>query len=415
MSHALQRPPGSTATGPGPAATPVPFPARAVVDLAAISHNVGVLRQRAGRAGVMAVVKADGYGHGLVPAARAALAGGASWLGVAQLVEAVRLREAGVRAPVLSWLHAPGAGFAEAISHDIDLGVSATWMLDEVAAAARQTGRTARVHLKADTGLGRNGAYVFPAGTGGPGPTDWSALVDLAARLEAEGAVRVTGLFTHFAYADAPHHPTVLAQQEAFADAVALAERAGLRPEVRHMSNSAATLTTPAAAWDLVRPGLAVYGLTPAPEVGSSADFGLVPAMTAVAHAAVVKRVRGGQGVSYGHTYTTPGPTTLVDVPLGYADGIPRHASGRAEVLVAGQRRPIAGRVCMDQFVVDVGDLPVAPGDDIVLFGPGTRGEPTAQDWAEAVGTINYEIVTRFGPRVPREYVGAPPDGQETW
>ncbi|USQ79375.1 alanine racemase [Ornithinimicrobium faecis] len=401
------------------ATTPVPFPARVVVDCGAIAANVGVLREHAGSAGVMAVVKADAYGHGLVPAAQAALAGGASWLGVAQLTEGLALRAAGVTAPVLSWLHAPGAGFAAAVRAQIDVGVSAVWMLEEVAAAAREVGQTARVQLKVDTGLGRNGAYQFSPD--GVTRSDWSLLVDRARALEAEEAVRVTGLFTHFAYADAPQHPTVLAQQEAFADAVALAERAGLRPDVRHMSNSAATLTTPAAAWDLVRPGLAVYGLTPAPEVGSSADFGLVPAMTAIASASVVKRVPAGQGVSYGHTYTTTSPTTLVDVPLGYADGVPRHASGVAEVLVAGERRRIAGRVCMDQFVVDVGDLPVSAGDDIVLFGPGTRGEPTAQDWAQAIGTINYEIVTRFGPRVPREYVGAQPEhpasganGQET-
>ena len=393
------------------AGRPVPFPARVVVDLAAITSNVTVLRERAGDAGVMAVVKADAYGHGLVPAARAALRGGATWLGVAQLPEAMALRAAGITEPVLAWLHSTGAGFAEAVRADVDLGVSGTWMLHDVAAAARSTGRTARVHLKADTGLGRNGAYLFPTGTG---PTEWQDLVQAAARLEAEGAVRVVGLFSHFAYADSPEHPTVLAQQEAFTDAVSQAERAGLRPEVRHLSNSAATLTTPSAAWDLVRPGLAVYGLTPAPAVGSSEDFGLVPAMTALASASVVKRVPAGQGVSYGHTYTTTAETTLVDVPLGYADGVPRHASGRAEVLVAGQRRRIAGRVCMDQFVVDVGDLPVAPGDEIILFGPGTRGEPTAQDWAEAVGTINYEIVTRFGPRIPREYVEAPADGQET-
>lgn len=393
-----------------PAAPAVPFPARVVVDLAAITSNIRVLRERAGAAAVMAVVKADAYGHGLVPAARAALRGGATWLGVAQLPEAMALRAAGITEPVLAWLHSTGAGFAEAIRWEVDLGISGTWMLEEAAAAARSTGRPARVHLKVDTGLGRNGAYLFPTGAGS---TDWQALVELAARLEAEGVVRVVGLFTHFAYADAPEHPTVLAQQEAFADAVAQAERAGLRPEVRHMSNSAATLTTPAAAWDLVRPGLAVYGLTPAPAVGSSEDFGLVPAMTALASASVVKRVPAGQGVSYGHTYTTTSETTLVDVPLGYADGVPRHASGLAEVLVAGERRRIAGRVCMDQFVVDVGDLPVAPGDEIILFGPGARGEPTAQDWAEAVGTINYEIVTRFGPRVPREYVDAP-DGQET-
>ncbi len=379
-------------------------PAEVRIDLDAIAANVGELRRRAGAADLMAVVKADAYGHGLVPSARAALAGGAGWLGVAQLQEALALRAAGITAPVLSWLHAPGMDFAPALTAGIDLAASAPWTLNAVLEAARATGETARVHLKVDTGLGRNGAFLADAGAR---HTDWQILVDHARRLEAEGAVRVVGIFTHFAYADAPGHPTVRHQQEAFADAVAIAERAGLTPEVRHMSNSAATLTTPESAWDLVRPGLSVYGLSPAPEIGTPEQLGLVPAMTAVARAAVVKRVPGGQGVSYGHTYTTPGPTTLVDIPLGYADGVPRHASNRASVLVEGERRRIAGRVCMDQFVVDVGDLPVRAGDEVVLFGPGTAGEPTAQDWAESVGTINYEIVTRFGPRVPRVYVGS--------
>lgn len=260
------------------------------------------------------------------------------------------------------------------------------------------------MQLKVDTGLGRNGA--FHQRVGGAARSDWETLVDAAARARAGGSVEVTGIFTHFAYADAPHHPTVRAQQEAFTEAVRVAEAAGLRDLLRHMANSAAVLTSPESAWDMVRPGVAVYGLSPVPELGSSADFGLVPAMTATARVALVKEVPQGQGVSYGHTYTTPAPTRLADVPLGYADGVPRHASNRAEVLVGGARRRIAGRVCMDQFVVDVGDLPVAAGDEVLLFGPGTHGEPTAQDWAEACGTINYEIVTRFGARVPRVHLG---------
>jgi len=378
-------------------------PARVTVNLDAVTANVAVLKGHAGRAEVMAVVKADAYGHGLVPCALAALAGGATWLGVAQLTEALTLRTAGVEAPLLVWLLAPGLDLAPAVAAGIDLGVSAPYALDAVVAGARQTGVTARVQLKADTGLGRNGAFSLPAGRP---HTDWEVLVQRARELESEGVLRVTGLFTHFAYADAPQHPTVRAQQEAFADAVAVAERAGLRPDLRHMSNSAATLTTPGAAWDMVRPGLAVYGLSPVPDLSSSADLGLIPAMTATARVALTKRVPVGQGVSYGHTYRTGGETTLADVPLGYADGVPRHASGLAEVLVAGQRRRIAGRVCMDQFVVDVGDLPVGEGDEVVLFGPGTNGEPTAQDWADAAGTISYEIVTRFGPRVPRQFAG---------
>lgn len=380
------------------------WPARATVDLDAIAANVRALRERVGGTELMAVVKADAYGHGLVPSARAALAGGACSLGVAQPSEALALRAAGVAAPVLTWLVAPGNDVAPLIAAGVEVAVSGPWLLDELAAAARSTGTPATVQLKADTGLGRNGALSLPLG--GDPRTDWADLVDHAARLEAEGAVRVRGLFTHFAYADAPEHPTVRAQQEAFADAVALAERAGLRPEVRHMANSAATLTTPQAAWDMVRPGLAVYGLSPVPDIASATELGLRPAMRVTARVAVAKRVPAGQGISYGHTYVTRSETTVVDVPLGYADGIPRHASGAAPVQVGGRRFTVAGRVCMDQFVVDVGDLPVGAGEEVVLFGAGDDGEPTAQDWADAAGTISYEIVTRFGPRVPRVHVG---------
>ncbi len=390
---------------------PAVHPAYAQIDLAAIRHNVASLRERAGAAALMAVLKADGYGHGLVPVARAAVEAGADWLGTAQLAESLDIRAAGITVPLLTWLHAPGVDYEPALAADIDLGVSAPWGLAEVLRAASVTGRTARVHLKVDTGLGRNGAYALGGGRTGAGHTDsgrtdYSELVDQAAAAQAEGSVEVVGVFTHFAYADAPTHPTVRAQQEAFADAVRVAERAGLHLQVRHMSNSAATLTTPEAAWDMVRPGLAVYGLSPVPDLGSSADFGLVPAMTAVARVATVKRVPAGQGVSYGHAFTTSTETTLADVPVGYADGIPRHASNAGQVLLCGECRPVAGRVCMDQIVIDAGDLPVECGDEVLLFGPGTRGEPTAQDWAQAAGTISYEIVSRFGPRVPRVYVG---------
>jgi alanine racemase len=375
-------------------------PAWATIDLAAIEHNVAELRSRAGSAALMAVVKADAYGHGLVPSAQAAVRAGADWLGVAQMAEALALREAGVSAPLLTWLHTSGVDYARAITADVEIGLSAPWAVREVGVAAAEVGRPARVHLKADTGLGRNGAYT--------GSRDWADLVHAAAAARSEGLLEVTGLFTHFAYADAPGHPTVRAQEEAFASAVELAEQAGLRPVVRHMSNSAATLTNPGAAWDMVRPGLSVFGLSPVPDIGDPAAFGLVPAMTVTARAATVKRVPAGQGVSYGHTFTTERETTLVDVPVGYADGVPRHGSNAVQAWVAGRRCPIAGRVCMDQFVLDVGDERVAAGDEVVLFGTGARGEPTAADWAEAVGTIDYEIVTRFGPSLPRVYTGGP-------
>jgi len=373
------------------------LPSRAVVDLGAIRDNVAALATHAGSAAVMAVVKADGYGHGLLPSARAAVRGGATWLGVAHLGEAMELRAAGLTVPVLSWLHVPGSDFAAAIAADVDLSVSALWALEEVAAGARVLGRTARIHLKVDTGLGRNGAFG----------DDWPVLVDAARRLEAEGAVRVVGVWSHFVYADAPAHPTVRLQQERFVEAVAQAERAGCRLEVRHLANSAATLTNPSASFDLVRPGLAVYGLSPVPDLGDPASFGLTPAMTFAAALAVTKTVPAGQGVSYGHQYVTAQETTLALVPAGYADGIPRNATNVGPVSIGGVRHTVSGRVCMDQFVVDVGPQQrVRPGEEVVIFGRGGAHGPTAEDWAAATGTISYEIITRIGARVPRIYVG---------
>jgi alanine racemase len=381
--------------------TPVPH-AQVRVDLAAIRDNVAELGRRASSAAVMAVVKADGYGHGLVPSARAALAGGATWLGTAVLAEALALRAADVPGRILAWLAAPGERWGDAIEADVDVSASAVWAIDEIAAAARATGRAARVHLKVDTGLGRSGATV----------EDWPTLVDAALKAQADGLVEVVGLWSHFAIADAPGHPTVVGQIEAFKDAVALAEARGVAPEVRHLANSAATLTRPDARFDLVRPGLAVYGLSPVPDQAAPQEVGLRPAMSVRARLALVKRVPAGQGVSYGHFYVTDRETTLGLVPLGYGDGVPRHGSSGdggpgAPVLAAGRVRPVAGRVCMDQFVLDLGDAPAAAGDEVVLFGDASAGEPSAQDWALACRTISYEIVTRFGPRLPRVYTHA--------
>ncbi|WP_421734695.1 alanine racemase [Cellulomonas sp.] len=378
------------------------YPARAVVDLAAVRANVRSLAAHAPTAQVMAVVKADGYGHGLVPTATAALAGGATWLGAAQVDEALALRRAGIAdARVLTWLYAPGAPLREAVEADIDVSVSAPWALAELVAAARASGRTARAHLKVDTGLGRNGLT----------PGDLAELLPEVLRLRAEGAVQVVGLWSHFAFADEPEHPTVKLQAEVFAETLETVERAGVTLEVRHLANSAATLTTPAAHYDLVRPGIAVYGLSPVPQLGGPDDFGLVPAMTLEAELANVKRVPAGQGVSYAHQYETPQDTVLGLVPLGYADGIPRHASGTQErpggpVRVGGRTLGVAGRVCMDQVVLDLGPgATEQAGDRVELFGTGHDGGPTAEDWARAAGTISYEIVTRVGARVPRVHV----------
>ncbi|MDI3405546.1 alanine racemase [Streptomyces cavernicola] len=375
-----------------------PLRVRAEIDLAALRANVRALRARAPRAEFMAVVKADAYGHGMLPCARAALEAGATWIGTATPQEALAVRAAGIgpdEARVLCWLWTPGGPWREAIEADVEVSVSGMWALREAVAAAREAGRTARVQLKADTGLGRGGCQ----------PADWPELVEESLKAEAEGAIRVTGIWSHYACADEPGHPSIAAQSAAFAEAVAYAEDAGLRPDVRHIANSPATLTLPEAHYDLVRPGIAMYGISPSPEIGAPADFGLRPVMTLAASLALVKHVPEGHGVSYGHHYATPAATTLGLIPAGYGDGLPRHASGRAPVLVGGKVRTAAGRIAMDQFVVDLdGDEPVA-GDEAVLFGPGDRGEPTAEDWARAADTIAYEIVTRIGSRVPRVYV----------
>jgi alanine racemase len=388
-------------TSAPPSATAVPAAGRprtaAYVELAAIRSNVRALRERTtAGAQLMAVVKADGYGHGLLPSARAALEGGADWLGVAFLEEALALRAAGVGAPLLAWLVAPGEDVAPAVAADVDLGVYGRDGLAVVVAAARATGRTARVHLKADTGLSRGGAT----------PADWPALCEAAAQAEADGAVRAVGVWSHFAFADGgPDHPVQRRQVGVFREALEVAARAGLRPDVRHLANSAATLTAPDTHFDLVRPGVSVYGLCPVPQLGAPADFGLRPAMTLASTVALTKRLPAGSGVSYLHRYTTARETTVALVPLGYADGVPRAATSCGQVLLGGRRRTVAGTVCMDQFLLDVGDDAVAAGDEVVLFGPGDRGEPTAQEWADLLGTIDYEIVTRVGARVPRVHL----------
>ncbi|WP_371617446.1 alanine racemase [Streptomyces sp. NBC_00454] len=367
----------------------------AEIDLDAVRANVRALRERAPRAEVMAVVKSDAYGHGAVPCARAALEAGATWLGTATPEEALALRAAGVGGRILCWLWTPGGPWREAIEADVDVAVSGMWALEEVRAAARAAGRTARIQLKADTGLGRNGCQ----------PADWAELVGAAVAAQAEGTVHVTGLWSHFACADEPGHPSIALQLTAFRDMLAYAEKEGIEPEVRHIANSPATLTLPESHFDLVRCGLAVYGVSPAPELGTPAQLGLRPAMALKAFVALVKEVPAGHGVSYGHHYVTEDETRLALIPAGYADGIPRHASGRGPVLLGGRTRYAAGRVAMDQFVVDIGlEDRVLPGDEVVIFGDGERGEPTAEDWAQAAHTIAYEIVTRIGVRVPRVY-----------
>jgi alanine racemase len=365
---------------------------QAVIDLGAITANVAALREHVPGSQVMAVVKADGYGHGMIPAARTALAGGAHWLGVADLTEAVTLRRAGIAAPLLC-LMAFGEPL-EAVRQRVDLTAGSVAFAAKVAEAADRAGVRARLQLKADTGLSRGGATR----------ADWPALVEAALEAQARGLIRVTGLWSHFACADLPGHPSITAQLDAFAEACSFAEKAGLTPDVRHIANTAAALTVPESRLDLVRFGGALYGLSTLP---GGAPSWLRPAMTLRARLALVKRVPPFSGVSYGHRYITSRETTLGLVPLGYADGVPRAASGFPLVTARGRRWPITGTVCMDQFVVDFGDEPVEAGDEVVLFGPGDGGEATAQEWGEAIGGISYEIATGLGTRVPRTY----PDG----
>jgi alanine racemase len=370
------------------------------VDLDAISANVGVLREHAPASALLAVVKADAYGHGLLPCARAALAGGAQWLGTALLAEAAQLRQQGITAPILAWLWSPeDPDLVSCVRDEIDVTASSLWQLEAITSASHATGTRARVQLKIDTGLGRNGATQ----------QEWPILVERAAHLQATGTVQVTGVWSHFAVADSPSSAVTADQLVAFDQALEVVAASGLTPQFRHIANSAATLAAPQAHYDLVRPGIAIYGVSPGGELGPPEQYGLKPAMTLRARLAGVKRVPAGQGVSYGHEYVTTSATTLGLVPLGYADGIPRAAGGHAPVLAAGRQRTIAGRVCMDQFVIDLGDDPARPGDEVVLFGDPARGEPAAEQWAVAAGTIGYEIVTRLGPRIERTWVGVQP------
>lgn len=358
------------------------------VDAGAITRNVERLAAST-TAQVMAVVKADAYGHGLILAGRAARAGGATWLGVAQPQEALALRAAGDTGRLFSWLYGPEVPAAELIAADVDLSASSLQVLQQIIAAAQAGAGTARLHLCVDTGLGREGVPL----------TQLPLLIDAAREAESRGDIQVVGIWSHLAWADAPGHPTIDTQAGVFRQACIMAEQRGLAFEVRHLANSACTLTRPDLHFDLVRPGIAVYGLPPV-EDPAGQGFGLEPAMRVTSTLALVKEVDAGHGVSYGHEYITPFPTTLGLVSAGYADGVFRAAGGKAEVAIRGRRYQIAGRVCMDQFVVDLGPgAECQAGDEVVLIGP---DGPTVREWADDVGTIDYEIVCRFGGLRPK-------------
>jgi alanine racemase len=360
--------------------------AEAIIDLDRITANVSHLKSIAG-VELMAVVKADAYGHGLVPVARAAVAGGATYLGVALLEEAIALREAGITAPILAWLVPPGSDYTSAVEHDIELAAASIIALQEIGAV--KSDRRPRVHLEVDTGMTRGGFLA-----------EWG-------KLDAHHVanIDIVGIFSHFARADEPGQAQNDLQRDRFATMVATLESFGFTNIVRHLSNSAATLEDPQSKFDMVRTGIAIYGLTPdVKTLGSSASLGLASAMTVRAKLHLVKEVPAGSPVGYGATAVTDRDTKLGVVAMGYADGIPRVAQG-AGIFFQGNRAPIIGRVSMDQFVVDLGpDSPAISGDWVEIFGDGSDGGYTAEDWGSASGSINYEIVTRIGPRVPRIY-----------
>ncbi|MGL4338907.1 MAG: alanine racemase [Rhodoglobus sp.] len=358
----------------------------ALIDLGAITKNVIALRSAVGDTATMVIVKANAYGHGAVPVARAALDAGVEWLGTADLDEACALRAAGIQAPVLAWLHDPEQDFTEAIAANIDLGVSYLTQLDRVAAASG----IGQVHLKLDTGLGRNGAA----------PADWPELFEQAAAHQRAGRIIVRGILSHLAGAGVEGDVQQIAL---FDTGLAAAASCGLTPEFIHIASSGAALRQPSSRFTLVRLGIAAYGLSPQHDLDAPA-LGLTPAMQLSAAIVSVKRVAAGTGVSYGHDYVAAADTTLALVPLGYADGVPRSASGRGPISINGVTYPVAGRVAMDQCVVDVGDAAVGLGDRAVLFGDPSTGVPSVDQWAQAAGTINYEIVTRIGPRVTYRY-----------
>ena len=398
------------------------YPSSAAVDLAAIRHNLGFLRAAAPGALQLATVKANAYGHGLLPVARAALDGGADWLGVAQLAEAFTLRrgldEAGVtraEAPILAWISTSSSDFVAAIEADIDLSVSWTWVLADICAAAREVGRPARVHVKIDTGMSRAGSTL----------ADLPALASALRMAADDGLVDVVGAWSHMSRADDPSeagNASTASHVRIFEEGLAILADAGITPRIRHLSATSGILWHPEAHYDMVRAGIGLYGLSPDPAVAASEELGLIPALELRAPLTSVKVIEEGTPASYGGTWVAPTRRWIGLVPLGYGDGILRAVSNKARVVVhtaSGPfNAPLIGRVCMDQFMVDLGpaegspgtptarsgQAPAAPGDIATLFGSGAGGEALADDWAQAAGTINYEIVTHLGAHIPRIY-----------
>jgi len=376
--------------------------AEVLIDLGAIRENIKYLMAKSGKP-ALAVVKADGYGHGLLPVAKSALSAGASWLGVALLEEARALRQGGISAPIIAWLTPITDDFASAINQDIDIAIPSLSHLEAITSAARSLGKCARVHLEVDTGMSRGGAL-----------NEWSELASSAKTDQDSGLIKVIGIWSHFARADEAGHEFNNKQLENFKSAVAEAESVGITPEVIHLSNSAAAINDADSHFDLLRLGIAIYGLSPdVSHMGSSEKLNLKPAMSIRARIHLVKDIPAGSQVGYGGSAITKVDTKLGVIAMGYSDGIPRNANSDAGVLVGNKRAPIIGRVSMDQFVVDLGrDSSAKAGDWAYIIGSNpsdsytSASSYTADSWASASATINYEIVTRIAARVKRIYQG---------
>ena len=376
--------------------------AEVLINLEAIRENIKYLMAKSGKP-ALAVVKADGYGHGLLPVAKSALSAGASWLGVALLEEARALRQDGISAPIIAWLTPITDDFKSAINEDIDIAIPSLAHLEAITSASKSLGKCARVHLEVDTGMSRGGALG-----------EWSELVRSAKAYQDSGLIKVIGIWSHFARADEAGHEFNKKQLENFKSAVAEAKSVGITPQVIHLSNSAAAINDADSHFDLLRLGIVIYGLSPDfSHMGSSEKLNLKPAMSIRARIHLVKDVPAGSQVGYGGSAITKVDTKLGVIAMGYSDGIPRNANSEAGVLVGNKRAPIIGRVSMDQFVVDLGrDSSAKAGDWAYIIGSNpsdsytSASSYTADSWASASATINYEIVTRIAARVKRIYQG---------
>ena len=359
------------------------------IDLEVIAANYKTLKNLTGGQ-VLAIVKADAFGHGMIEVSKKLESIGVDMLGTADTDEAMELRKVGIKSPIMAWLHSKNTQFEEAVSQDIDLGAASVATLEKIAVAATKVGKTAKVHLKVDTGLGRNGADL----------ASWPALIQKSVELSSSGTVELVGVFSHLS---GTSEKDDLEQLRVFEEAIETATKLGASFKIRHIAASLAALRYPTTRLDMIRVGAALYGIDPSDEV-IARDYGLLPAMSVSSEVVHVKKVPAGHGVSYGYLHKTKTESTLALVPFGYTEGFPRVATGQAEVSLNGKKYPVLARVAMDQFILDLGTDSAEVGDEVIIIGDSTKGEPSAEDLARAAGTINYEIVTKMGGRAKRVF-----------